>query len=150
MTHYIRSSYMYPFFLFYDGLVSLAVARERNQCKVMTDHAEETITLLTKKSEIFPANYLNKVYLLRAERAVTLGNYSEVMELYNKAISLSKKYGFQHEEALAFERAGMFLLQRNDVDEAYQSLLQSYYSYEVWGKLNHITFNHATDRFKLI
>merc|ERR1712232_402581 len=52
---------------------------------------------------------------------------------YSDAISLSKKYGFIHEEALACERAGLFLLQQNVVDSAYKFLLQSYISYEAWG-----------------
>ena len=133
---HIASSYQYPIFLFYNALTSLAVARN---VSLQTDkdnlifEAKECMSKLNDMSQVLPDNCLNKVHLIEAEIQVVLSNNTKALEHYSDAISLSKKYGFIHEEALACERAGLFLLQQNVVDSAYKFLLQSYFSYEAWG-----------------
>ena len=86
------------------------------------------------RSHIFNFRF-SSFQLVDAEMQITLGDSSKALEHYDEAISLSKKYGFQHEEALALERAGLYLLQHN-VDNAYKYLVQSYYSYKSWGAMS--------------
>ena len=50
---------------------------------------------------------------------LTLGDNSKALEQYNEAISLFETMVL-HEEALASERAGIFLSQQNEVDDAYE------------------------------
>jgi len=64
---------------------------------------------------------------------VSLADESGALAHYRKSISLSKKHCFLHEEALACERAGMYLLGLKSQKLAVQFLKQSYQCYEVWG-----------------
>lgn len=76
-----------------------------------------------------PENYLNKYHLLEAELAAVQKNQTQALIHYEKAISLSNKNNFVHEEALACERAGIFHLEIESKEATanyYNHLLQNY------------------------
>ncbi|MEG4288530.1 AAA family ATPase [Microcoleus sp. C2C3] len=80
-----------------------------------------------------PMNYQHKYDLVAAETARVLGQNTEAMELYDRAISGSAKNGYIQEEALAYELAGEFYqaLGKEVVFQAY--LTKAYYGYINWG-----------------
>lgn len=104
--------------------------------------AEESIAkfrVITEAS-LAPENYVNKLHLLEAEKANVLGDRSKAISDYRASITLSRKFCFVHEEALAHERAGMFFLEIN-LNRASDFFTQSYQCYSTWGastKMNHI------------
>jgi len=55
------------------------------------------------------------------------------MQFYVQSISLAKKNNFIHEEALAYEKAAMFLYERKKEHSARLFLLQAYETYLQWG-----------------
>ena len=129
----ISNVYHYPILLFFEGLVSLAVAKlveDEEQCIAI---ASKNIAKLKIMSNNAPENYSNKVAILEAELAVVRGDRQKAKKIFTEAISLSRKYGFINEEALAFEREGLFLLETNSLDGAKLSLNSSYHCYEKWG-----------------
>ena len=135
-TNLIAQNYQYSIYLFYNGLVSLAVARslikEAEKDKLVLK-AGESISKLKRMAQLAPDNFLNKIHLIEAEMQFALGDFSKTLKHYEEAISLSKKHGFVHEEALSHERTAIFLLNQNKVDDACEHLLQSYDQYEAWG-----------------
>ncbi|MEG4859064.1 AAA family ATPase [Microcoleus sp. K1-B6] len=92
-----------------------------------------------------PMNYQHKYDLVAAEIARVLGQNTEAMELYDRAIEGSAKNGYIQEEALAYELAGEFYqaLGKEIVSQAY--LTKAYYGYIHWGaiaKVKHLESTH--------
>ena len=62
------------------------------------------IAKLKNLSQYAPENYINKVILLDAELAVVRNDMHKSKACLKDAFSLSRKHGFIHDEALAYER----------------------------------------------
>ena len=60
-------------------------------------------------------------------------NTGLAMAKYQTSITLSKKYCFPHEEAIACERAAMFLSRSGSSKAEEHLLLQAYECYDIWG-----------------
>jgi predicted ATPase/signal transduction histidine kinase/tRNA A-37 threonylcarbamoyl transferase component Bud32 len=84
-------------------------------------------------AENAPMNFQNKYDLVEAEKARVLGNNSEAIEYYDRAITAAAKEGFTREEALAYELAGDFYLKRDRQNLARFHMIESYYGYLRWG-----------------
>ncbi|MEG4090022.1 ATP-binding protein, partial [Microcoleus sp. Pol12B4] len=92
-----------------------------------------------------PMNYQHKYDLVAAETARVLGQNTEAMELYDRAIDGAAKNGYIQEEALAYELAGEFYqaLGKEIVSQGY--LTKAYYGYIDWGaiaKVKHLELTH--------
>lgn len=138
----ILATYLHPMFLFFDSLVSLQMAKSSRDKEKWLKHAEENLSQLKALSLNAPENYSNKVHLIEAEIAILCNNRQYALMHYKRAISLSKKNCFSHEEGLACEMLGMhhFSIGENDVGSKF--LIQSYECYEIWGaqaKLKQLT-----------
>merc|ERR1712115_662636 len=86
-----------------------------------------------------------------AEMASVFADDDNVIIEYRKAISISKENCFLQEEALANERAGMYLLRKNNHEIASQYLIRSYNLYTLWGasvKLKHLKSNYPNVTFE--
>ncbi|MEZ2278319.1 MAG: AAA family ATPase [Microcoleus sp.] len=93
-----------------------------------------------------PMNYQHKYDLVAAEKARVLGQNTEAMDLYDRAIAGAAKNGYIQEEALAYELAGEFYqsLGKQIVAQAY--LTKAYYGYIRWGalaKVKHLESIHS-------
>jgi predicted ATPase/signal transduction histidine kinase/tRNA A-37 threonylcarbamoyl transferase component Bud32 len=129
-------------FYFYAALARLATysnceEKEQSQILVQVKSYQEN---LQEWSHHAPMNFLNKYYLIEAERHRVLGNKLEAIELYDRAITLAKENEFIHEEALAYELAAKFYLEldKKSITHAYATLAQTYmekayYAYDRWG-----------------
>ncbi len=82
-----------------------------------------------------PANVLSKYELVEAEYAWVCGRYGDAREHFDAAIALAQKYGYVNEEALAYERAGMFYLARGQPQNARLYLRNARYAYLRWGAM---------------
>jgi len=135
LANYISSFYTESIFLFYDGLVSLIAAKfeDDQEKEILIQRAKEIIARLRKMSEDAPENYLNKVHLLEAELAVVYDDENKVLSNFQSAIDFSIKHNFPHEEAIIRERAAMYYIQIGSVQQATQSLKQSFQCYKKWG-----------------
>ena len=139
--------FVHPMYVFYDGLISLEILKQNRNII-----SSETANLLTKAKECLselkvlsdnaPSNFINKFHLLQAEMLVVSGDTIQANVHYQEAIQLSEKYGFLHEQGLACERAGIFLLQQYrqsnsafSANAATQLFMTSYKCYEKWGAI---------------
>jgi len=137
----IISIYCYVIYVLYDGLVALELAKRSdiNTKFKWKKIAEDCIAKLNRMCEVSPDNFLNKIHLLKAEMAVVCGEL-DPLHHYEKSISLSKKYCFLNEEALACERAGLYFLGSNS-KKSFEFFQRSFKCYYLWGaraKMKHI------------
>jgi predicted ATPase/signal transduction histidine kinase/GAF domain-containing protein/tRNA A-37 threonylcarbamoyl transferase component Bud32 len=80
-----------------------------------------------------PENFLHKYLLIEAERLKALNNKSEIIEYYDRAISLAKENQYIQEEALANELAAKFYLDWGKEKVAAGYMQEAYYCYARWG-----------------
>ncbi|MFN6481722.1 MULTISPECIES: ATP-binding sensor histidine kinase [unclassified Nostoc] len=120
---------------FYGGLTYLAVVAgksEDEQLQLLA-LAEQHHTNLSTWAENAPMNHQHKVVLLAAERCRVLGNISEAIDGYERAIAGAKANGYTNEEALANELAAKFYLDWGKEKVAASYMQEAYYCYARWG-----------------
>ncbi|HHB93205.1 MAG TPA: GAF domain-containing protein [Thioploca sp.] len=80
-----------------------------------------------------PTNYQHRYQLIEAEKNRVLGKILAAEEFYEQAIVNAKENKYLQEEALAYELAGKFYLQRG-MEKIFQTYLkEAYYRYQQWG-----------------
>ncbi|WP_375501161.1 AAA family ATPase, partial [uncultured Nostoc sp.] len=127
--------FVVPIFHTYDSLAHLAIysqVSETEQQHILGRVSKNQEKIKTWASYI-PANHLQKFYLVEAERYRVLGQKSEAIELYDRAITAAKENGYIQEVALANELAAKFYLDWGKQRIAGEYLTQSYYGYARWG-----------------
>ncbi len=122
-------------FNFYSSLTRLAIYPHAK--KLVKKQILKKVTLnqkqMKKWAQSAPMNYLNKYYLVEAEKYQVLGQKIPAMELYNRAIALAKENEYIQEEALANELAAKFYLEWGQDKIAQSYMIEAYYCYNRWG-----------------
>jgi hypothetical protein len=109
-----------------------AVKPRRSRRRCMRE-GTNMIRVLNKYALWCPANFLDKKYLLDAERAAVNGQSDQAMQDYGNAIALAKDNRSLFVQGVANERAGRYcftVLQQPQVAVAY--FTQALLSYEEW------------------
>ncbi|MBR8835002.1 MAG: AAA family ATPase [Stigonema ocellatum SAG 48.90 = DSM 106950] len=122
---------------FYSTLALLALypyadSQQQNEYMKSVEQLQYT---MQRWADHAPMNFLNKFYLVEAEKHRVLGEYVTAMEAYDRAIALAKENEYIHEEALAYELAGRFYLDWGKQTIAQTYLTGAYYGYARWGAL---------------
>jgi len=130
---HVDQSYSYSVFFFYYGLVSVSYSRDYPDGGRISHM--KVLPKLKKWSIDSSSNYLNKLYFLEAEMAVTKDDLSqqEVMHLLNESISLARANQFYHEEALACERMINLCIEWKKMQNARNYYYQALNGYKAWG-----------------
>ncbi|MGB3532591.1 MAG: AAA family ATPase [Microcoleaceae cyanobacterium] len=128
-------SFFTPVFHFYAGLTYLALYSTQSEIEQADTLArvETHQTILSEWADYAPMNHQHKYNLVEAERYRVLGQKSEAIELYDRAITLTKEYKYIQEEALANELTAKFYLNWGKEKIAQDYLTQAYYCYSRWG-----------------
>ncbi|MBF0119810.1 MAG: response regulator [Desulfobacterales bacterium] len=139
-----------PIFNFYDSLNILALsesvqAKERKRLLKKIAENQKKMKLWAHHA---PMNFLNKWYLVEAEKARILKQDIKAIEYYDKAINLSKENEYIQEEALANELASKFFIAKGNNDIASVYLNKAIYKYELWGASAKV--KHLKDHFPLL
>ncbi|MFN6483984.1 MULTISPECIES: AAA family ATPase [unclassified Nostoc] len=127
--------FIVPLCYTYDSLAHLAIysqvceAQQQNILQRVAKNQEK----MKKWADYAPENYLHKFYLVEADRYRVLGQKSEAIDLYDRAITLAKEHGYTQEEALANELAAKFYLNWSKERIAQSYITQAYYGYARWG-----------------
>ncbi|MBW4630854.1 MAG: AAA family ATPase [Iphinoe sp. HA4291-MV1] len=131
----VTASLLVPLFYLYDSLARLAVfgdvpeSEQKRLLKQVTNNQKK----MRKWAHHAPMNYLHKFYLVEAERDRVLGKDQEAREYYDRAIALAHENEYVNEEALAYELAARFYLDRNQDHVARHYLQDAHYAYQLWG-----------------
>jgi hypothetical protein len=90
-----------------------------------------------------------EAFLLHAEEQFSQMNFADAEELYDAAISSSKKHKFVNEEALANELAGRFHLETDRRSMSIPYFSQALEKYKEWGAVAKVrelaNFLHGSD-----
>ncbi len=128
------SVYNIPVYYFYDSLILLAVYKDNKKGKRSILSRVNSNQKKIKKFAFFcEENYLNKYYLVEAEKARVLDDDLEAMKFYHKAIKEAAQNGYINEEALANELAGKYYLSRGMEKVAKNHLMDARHCYLKWG-----------------
>jgi signal transduction histidine kinase len=111
----------------------------------------ELSSMLAKKQEQLeewasncPHNLQHMYLLVEAERARISGNRLEAMDLYERAITAARAYGFVNIEALAAELAARFWFAEQKPDFGKLCLDKALHAYEIWGALGRVADLNST------
>ncbi|MEA5553757.1 AAA family ATPase [Anabaena cylindrica UHCC 0172] len=124
-----------PLFSFYDALVQLAIyptVSQTEQTSILeqvTAHQKHLDQLAVHA----PSNQSHRCALVAAEKCRVVGNTSQVIEMYDRAIAGAKENGFIQDEALANELAAKFYLNWGKEKVAAGYMQEAYYCYSRWG-----------------
>ncbi|MBW4442006.1 MAG: AAA family ATPase [Plectolyngbya sp. WJT66-NPBG17] len=124
-----------PLYYFYDSLARLATypqtsaqAQQEILKKVVVSQEK-----MRRWSHHSPMNYLHKYHLVQAETSRVLGQLLEAEEFYEQAIQGARENEYFQEEALAYELAAKFYLERGRIRIAQLYMKEAHYCYERWG-----------------
>ncbi|CBN58215.1 MULTISPECIES: trifunctional serine/threonine-protein kinase/ATP-binding protein/sensor histidine kinase [Kamptonema] len=122
-----------PTFYFYDSLTALAAYPEATDKAALLDRIWANQTKLYHRAQHAPMNFQHKYDLVAAERCRVLGNKTEAIDLYDRAISLARANDYIQEAALANELAAKFYLDWGKERIAGEYAIEAYYGYAHWG-----------------
>lgn len=124
-----------PFYYLYAALAKLAIYPEssaKTQVEILKNVAASQ-EKMQQWAQYAPMNHEYKYYLIKAETARVLGQLLEAEEFYEQAIQGAKENNYLREEALAYELAGKFYLERGRAKFAELYMKEAHYCYERWG-----------------
>ncbi|MEH2288884.1 ATP-binding sensor histidine kinase [Nostoc sp.] len=132
-----------PTFYFYESLTNLALYENCSitEQKLIIERVMKAQNQLKKWAESAPQNYAHKYNLVEAESFRILGQKTEAIELYDRAISLAQENGYIQEEGLSNELAAKFYLDWGKEKVAQAYMQEAYYCYARWGakaKIDHL------------
>jgi len=134
----VKSSYIVPLYYFNNSLLQLSIflSSRKSKQKNILKKVEANQKKIKKWAKNAPMNFLNKYYLVEAEKQKILGKDSKAIDYYDKAIKMSSENEFIHEEAIAAELCGIFWLEKGNQDVASAYIKRSYQAYKLWGANN--------------
>lgn len=118
---------------FIEGLSATALAHstKRSKWKRVARRAFKKL----KKWSTHSPNLLQKRFLLEAELAALNGKTRKAMHIYEAAISAAARIGCTRDEALSYEKAGLFLSESGEACKASQFFVRAHQLYLKWGAL---------------
>jgi signal transduction histidine kinase len=124
-----------PIFHFYDSLAHLGVFADasNSEKEALLNRVNTNQEKMQRWAHHAPMNYLHKFYLVEAEKARVLGQVVEAEEFYERAISGASENEYIQEEALAYELAAKFYLERGRLKIAQTYMKEAHYAYTRWG-----------------
>jgi len=131
----VLAKYDVAIFWYYEGLVSMAAARENSghNKRRLLRRAKKNISQFRKWANYSPENHQHKLDLLIAEMAWCMGKDDIARRHYDLAIKGAGNGEFLNEEALSLERAGLYYLSAGQDFIAENYLRKAYQTYKEWG-----------------
>ncbi|MGL5058440.1 MAG: trifunctional serine/threonine-protein kinase/ATP-binding protein/sensor histidine kinase [Microcoleus sp.] len=127
--------FMIPLYSFFDALIQLtqyveASPEERQAILLQVQQHQEK---LHNWATFAPINHQHRCELVAAEHYRVLGNKTDAIEAYDRAITHAKANHFIQDEALANELAAKFYLDWGKEKVASGYMQEAYYCYAKWG-----------------
>ncbi|KYC36964.1 PAS domain S-box protein [Scytonema hofmannii PCC 7110] len=127
-------------FHFYDSLTQLAIFAEHpNSDKTaLMNRVNRNQEKMHHWAMHAPMNFQHKYDLIEAEKARVLAQTVAAMDGYETAIKGARNHGYFQEEALAYELAAKFYLDRGMEEIAQTYITRAYYGYVRWQALTKV------------
>jgi PAS domain S-box-containing protein len=136
-----------PVLAFYDSLARLAVFPDvsRSERRRIVNKLNANRKRMRKWAHHAPMNYLHKLNLVEAETFRLMGQDSQAMEYYDRAIELAREHEYLHDQALAYERAAIFYLSSGTKLSARAYMQEARSCWSQWGA--HAKVSDLDERF---
>eukprot|EP00985_Skeletonema_marinoi_P006146 scaffold2669_cov115-Skeletonema_marinoi.AAC.1 len=118
--------------VFYGGLINFWIARKTMDV-IWFDRGEKAIEKMRSYADCSSWNFQNKLLLLQAEQCFYLEDFESAKRFYDAAILSAQEHKFVHEEALACELAGHFMLESGEGRSSLSYFLLAQKKYREWG-----------------
>ncbi|MCP4746936.1 MAG: AAA family ATPase [Desulfobacteraceae bacterium] len=131
----VKSRHYLSSLVFYQALC-LSADYQLADKSVKKQHLEKIKRIFKKiKKWAFhaPANYKNKLYIIKGELAKLCKKYNKAFEYYSIASVLSEDNQFIHEAAICYELKAQLYLQRGKMNRHRLYLQKAYDAYKKWG-----------------
>lgn len=122
-------------FLAYYSVALLTITNLHHVCarRRLISKARRSLKKLKQFSNCIAENALDKVFLVEAELAAVMGNYTAARDKYMIAIALAGEFGDLLLRAIACERAASFLRDRGDDESSSYYFREAHSAYTRWG-----------------
>ena len=106
----VQGTMIHIYYQFYGALACLRAytTASKAQQKLYKQKVKASLSFLGKLAKHAPSNFLNKVYLIRAELLRIENKPEKAFGAYSRAFSYAQAHDFLPEEALAYEYAGRY------------------------------------------
>ncbi len=135
-------------FLFLDSLTLIARFEGQDALTLILEQVDANQQgLIQHWASHAPMNYQHKIDLVNAEKYRILGQKTEAIDYYDRAITGARKNEYIQEEALANELAARFYLDWGKEKIAAVYMQEAYFCYERWGakaKTNDLEHRYAS------
>ncbi|HAX80356.1 MAG TPA: serine/threonine protein kinase [Cyanobacteria bacterium UBA11372] len=124
-----------PIFYFYQSLIYLALCKGASDVEIR-DYLQRVIanqSKLQQWADYAPMNQLHRCHLIAAEKHRVLGERSDAIEFYDRAIAAALENSYIQEAAIANELAAKFYLEWGKEKVAAGYMQEAYYCYAKWG-----------------
>ncbi|AUT01740.1 hypothetical protein CLI64_15850 [Nostoc sp. CENA543] len=129
------ATFLIPIYSFLDALIQLtqyATASFPEQQNILLK-VQQYQNQLQYWATLAPSNHQHRWQLVEAERCRVLGNTTDAIEAYDRAISLAQANKFPQDQALANELAAKCFLDWGKEKVAAGYMQEAYYCYARWG-----------------
>ncbi len=111
---------------------AFCLARSTNEgtYRLIGEQSVRTMTKMVQRSEW---NFTNKLHLLNAQLHYLDKRNNLAENSFKAAIASAHEHGFYHEEALACELYGLFLIDTKNLVVGIEQLQSALHKYEKWG-----------------
>ncbi len=135
-----KGSIVKVYFYVYESLLLLNILREKTQLSrtQRLRKVKRNQTKLKKWADLNPDNFLNKYYLVEAEKYRFLKDYQASEEFYIKSINAAAQYSFIQEEALAKEMLAKLYIEKGISKIAIILLEEAISDYQEWKAENKV------------
>jgi hypothetical protein len=134
------------FFTFYKGIVAYSLFRNGSGQHLLKEGNDALSKLQAWRQS---CDWIeNKVLLLQGEYFASAASRDAALVKYEESIKSARDNGFVHEQGLAHECMGNYLLSIVEIPEAKNSFMQAYEYYMQWGakaKAEQLKKKHGLD-----
>jgi predicted ATPase/signal transduction histidine kinase len=140
----------YPTFLFFSAMavIKSSVQNPNGLTSKNRNNAEKKIKLLKSFAKHAPQNFENKHTILEALLLESSGKIADCAMKFQKAVELSVKSNFIHEEAIAREHFSYFLFKIGQAEFGELMIQKAFDCFQRWGADNKCS--QLTEKFPLI
>jgi len=126
--------------VYFTGISALALSR-CNGDKKLRKIGEQSLGIVAQCAQWSKWNFENKVFLLQAELHYLNNDFRAAEVAYKASVDSAQKHKFIHEEAMAYELYGIFLIETRLVERGLEQLNMAISKYAKWGgrmKVGHL------------
>lgn len=145
----VKGSVTEMLFYFYENLCITPIfdARSTEEKKQLLKVCRKNISLIKGLLKFSEVNYRHRYELMNAEYHSMLNKFDKAVKAYTYAIRFARLHKYIQDEAITWERAGVFFLSQNQPETAQFYFTNAYKAYAKWGaeaKLTQMKEKYAT------